>query len=793
MKFNLIFTLTLCFLFSAEIFAQTPLTSTVTVTEPTCVGNDGIITVNASGGVGPYTYSLDGAPVVNSNVFTNLPAGGYSIEVFDQVTCLTCAFVVQATLNYIPVSITSLTISPTCKDYLGGSVNVIAANGNHLYDYSLDGGVSWYTSTPIQALDSGTYTLTVRDGLGCMFDSLITIGYSSIDPILVFTDELCDGTPGAIDVSFPSAGTYSYTVDGGVTTETALTHTFSVAGGAYSFQVTNAAGCLETVPVFVDADSLLGQLTNLVQETCDYSNASFDIVMNNGVAPINYSIDNGVTYQTSGLYANLDDQIYIIKVNDARGCEFIDTIQITNTGGIVLNLSSDTAAICFGSDVEIVSSASAPVLSYLWDNAAGTDSLINVSPTVDTDYQLVITDFSNCTDTASVHIIVNPIPNVTVSTPQINICPYDSVMLTVSGALDYFWNTGETTSTIYVKQPFTGDYIVVSGSSLGCPNLDSTEVLQGGVDASISQDQTICEGESATLIVNATGMGLNYNWNVLPGNNSTQVVNPTATTLYEVVIVDQFGCEDTVTATVNVDAAVSLSITPTPINGCIGDVVNLTATGATDYNWFTSETTDAIVYTLQGNETISVYGETGVCNDEIFVPIVVNTSPTVVLTANTTSINTGDVIEFSNLGSSASYTEWDFDDGQTSIMDDPIHQFNTPGGYEVVLTGHIGQCETSDTLLVWVGSVGISEADEFMMNVYPNPTKGIINLDLQINEAKDVVIEIYNIIGTQIERFKVSDVSEYHFTSDLSTFKKGVYIISITIDGKRYTKKLILE
>jgi hypothetical protein len=61
-----------------------PIFFTLSKTNTTCPnGNDGTVTVNVSGGTSAVQYSLDGGTYVNSNVFTGLTAGTYSVKVKD--------------------------------------------------------------------------------------------------------------------------------------------------------------------------------------------------------------------------------------------------------------------------------------------------------------------------------------------------------------------------------------------------------------------------------------------------------------------------------------------------------------------------------------------------------------------------------------------------------------------------------------------------------------------------------------------------------------------------------------
>jgi hypothetical protein len=62
----------------------TPLRIEVRQGNPTCSNtNDGTITIYANNGTAPYTYSIDGIQYQNSNIFTSLNAGVYTVYVLD--------------------------------------------------------------------------------------------------------------------------------------------------------------------------------------------------------------------------------------------------------------------------------------------------------------------------------------------------------------------------------------------------------------------------------------------------------------------------------------------------------------------------------------------------------------------------------------------------------------------------------------------------------------------------------------------------------------------------------------
>jgi hypothetical protein len=69
--------------------------SVTTTTTPTCIGGaTGTILASASGGMAPYTYSLNGSAYQASNLFTGLAAGSYTVSVKSNTGCIFSTLVV---------------------------------------------------------------------------------------------------------------------------------------------------------------------------------------------------------------------------------------------------------------------------------------------------------------------------------------------------------------------------------------------------------------------------------------------------------------------------------------------------------------------------------------------------------------------------------------------------------------------------------------------------------------------------------------------------------------------------
>lgn len=165
-------------LFSVVLYAQ-PVITNIEVSNINC-GNDGKITVTATG-TGTMGYALI-APSTEtrstqaSNVFDNLPAGNYTVAVYDAVGGSTNPAITYTTIGgtYTNITIGSIVGAtyPTtgkeiyCKE--NGRVSIVIAGGKAPYTYKLTGPkivteVSSATSFNFDELPSGSYTVTVND------------------------------------------------------------------------------------------------------------------------------------------------------------------------------------------------------------------------------------------------------------------------------------------------------------------------------------------------------------------------------------------------------------------------------------------------------------------------------------------------------------------------------------------------------------------------------------------------------------------------------------------------------
>jgi hypothetical protein len=150
----------------------------VTLTQPTdmvvlvnvaadiqVIGGTTSVTITATGGVGPYLYSLDGGVSQTSNTFRSVTGGAHTISVVDQNRCIKIVpFVVntiESSTNPLRLSILSKS-DVSCRGARDGKVEVIASGGRAPYQYSIGGG-SYGINNIFSNLKAGYYRIRVRD------------------------------------------------------------------------------------------------------------------------------------------------------------------------------------------------------------------------------------------------------------------------------------------------------------------------------------------------------------------------------------------------------------------------------------------------------------------------------------------------------------------------------------------------------------------------------------------------------------------------------------------------------
>lgn len=199
-----------------------------------------------------------------------------------------------------------------------------------------------------------------------------------------------------------------------------------------------------------------------------------------------------------------------------------------------------------------------------------------------------------------------------------------------TGPYSYSWSPSGGTNASATGLS-AGTYTVVVTDALGCTTSNTISVTQTGALAVISNNSTICAGQSSTLT--ASG-GTTYSWNT--GATTTSiVVNPTVTTTYTVTVTDTTnGCTGMAMPVVNIT---SPPVAQAPnITVCSGQNSTLSASGGGTYAWNTGDTDASITISPTANTSYTVVVSFGSCSDTTTAMVNVAPSPTVALSPDQT-------------------------------------------------------------------------------------------------------------------------------------------------------------
>lgn len=147
--------------------------------------------------------------------------------------------------------------------------------------------------------------------------------------------------------------------------------------------------------------------------------------------------------------------------------------------------------------------------------------------------------------------------------------------------------------------------------------------------SNITPTQSLCGGDSATIIVNASyGIGTyQYSWDPAAPANDTIRVAPAITTSYTVTVTDACGTTGSITTDVQVTAGNNPGFTITPNPVCVNQAVTLLgggAAGAAAYDWILpgssapggviqNNISPLIDYSLPGSYPVILRYQTGTC------------------------------------------------------------------------------------------------------------------------------------------------------------------------------------
>jgi len=697
-------------------------TFTDVTTPAVCGSTNGSIDITASGGIGPYVFSIDnGTTTQATGTFTGLGTNNYGGFIEDAVGCQFTNNISVANSGS-PFIDSVVVTNPTCAGACDGQLIIYGSGGTAPYEYSLDG----VTFTPLQdtwtGLCDGNQPVWIQDAAGCQnTDAGLVIDPPALSHSVVVTDLLCaaDGTGQLVITGAGGtvATNYTYTVDDLVNPAIVQTNgTFTgLSGATYTVTVTDDNGCTSTSIEVINEPLPLSITFSAFDASCAGLCDGSAIVI-----PAGGTVAAGYTYTWSGgIAGNVPNAAavcpgtYNLTVADDNGCT-IDTLAWDILGPAAVTFTSVvfTDETCNAACDGTITVASATATQYSIDlGPFGGGTVFNglcAGP-----HTITIQDANGCEADTIVNIASPPAVTLTV-TPDTTICIGGAATLTATGGggvggFVYLWDTGETTASISVSPAGTQQYCVGVADANGCPapaQVCVTVTVNPTLQVVALSDQGICPGDVASISALANGGDGNhtYTWDNGLGVGQLQNVSPAVTTTYTVTASD--GCETpdaTASVTITVNPLPTVDFTPDVTEGCSPVTVNFTELGQPagsqcfwdfgDANASVACGTVTNTYTAPGcyDVTLTVISDLG-CTDQITYPslVCVYPYPNAEFTYGpqpTSVLNP--TINFTNASTDATTYSWVFgaDTLGTSTDVNPSFTFpsDVPGTYPVCL------------------------------------------------------------------------------------------------------------
>ena len=525
----------------------------------------------------------------------------------------------------------------------------------------------------------------------------------------------------------------SYTVNGGATqtlnggTTNTLTVPVDVAGTfVYSFTSVQSSDALQCVTaVNTSITVTVNDLPTVEAGEAVQICPNSTVLLNATGSAVNYVWSNGATNGDQILITN--NSIFEVTGTDANGCSASDEFVVTVVTPVQVNAGANQQ-ICIGEQVVLEATMDDQSQgAFTWTNGVVNGQAF--TPTISLVYTVTATDVNGCTTTDEVEVVVNNLPIISAG-PDVSACTGNNITLTGSGANGgtYTWSDGVINGQPFMPSVGTTTYTVTGTDLNGCTGQSTVNVfIQDSPVVSFTAVQNGFCAPVEVVLTNASPIiGQNCTWYV----DGIQPIS---------------GCgPHTIQVTQPGDYSVTL-VMETVENGCVGSITQ--------------------------TNVIRV-DETPVAN---FVY-----SPEQVTEINNT-------VEFTNQSYGAVSYAWNFGNGQTSALTNPVIDYGTEvTTYNVMLTA-VSALGCKDT------TIKVIRVEEELIFFIPNtftPDGGVFNeifvpVFVSGYDPYDYVMYIFNRWGEMV--FETHDVDKGwngKYGVDGPNVPDGTYVWKIEVKTK---------
>jgi gliding motility-associated-like protein len=644
---------------------------------------------------GSYTFSWATNPTLSATNILNPKAITLTNQTyyFTATTNIGCSTTdsTKVIVSNVKNEIVNIKIDTTSCGLGNGRVKVTMNGSTPPYQFSFNGG-AFVTADTFTGLSSGTFSLKIRNGANCVYDTTITIVAGPPAPKLTLNtfNTTCGNNNGKIKATIiGGVAPISFTWSNGVQSVDSI---FNLSPGNYNLTITDSKGCVDTKTASILSSTGVSSNIIATQATCASANGSVNAIITGGVSPYKYIWNTGDTTQN---LSNLNAGTYKVTITDNLGCTRVDSISISNSVNVSFS-KSITASTCnqANGSISLSNIVGTSPFNFLWSNGANTQNVSNLLPGT---YFVTVTDSKLCSRKDTI-IISSSVPAVYSLNVVNSKCTQSNgaiqiVGLTGATPFSFLWSNGATTQNI--SNVMAASYSVSVTDANGCVYEKNT-VVQNSSNPSLKLSKTdaTCGNSNGSVIANVTNSvgTIIYNWNTGSGAN---VISNLSSGTYKVTIIDSLGCTKSDSIILNSNPAINISYSknqPTCglSNGSL--IVNITSgTAPFSFTWNNLDTNRSRTNLSQGTYIV-FYRDSFNCNKKDTFVLSPSSKPVTTGTINQAKCSslTGGVSTTVAGGKSPYKYSWSNSDTTSSIAN------ILPGIFFLTVTDSLG-CQDIDT------------------------------------------------------------------------------------------------
>jgi PKD repeat protein len=558
-----------------------PQISVIPSTSTICAGNTVLLVANGATNYSWVPGGVNGS--IGDSIFVNPSVTTTYIITGNSATCNDTAHVI-VNVNPNP----TINIIPTAPTICVGDSIALNATGAINYNWSPNTNLNINTGATVIAnpLINTTYNVIGTDANGCSGNTNVSVAVIAYPIVDAGPDQTFCNTNSTINIVpiNPLGGTWS---GNGILPNGDFNP--SVAGnGSWSliYSYTNANGCS-------NSDTIIATVSSA---TSINAGNGFTICASATIFPLNSATPTGGNWSGAGIIGtNFDPSTANIGLNiltytvGTGTCAITDTIHVIVLPNPTINFLPSNPVICFGDTVIINLNGAA---SYSWLpstnlNVISTSSY-EVFPNTTTNYLVSGTSVDGCVSTTNINVVVN-LPSAVDAGLDLQFCDInDTIILVPNFPLNGTWTGSGLVNANGFNPSLVGSgqwSLVYTASDLnGCVNSDTIVAsVTSLVNANAGNNITICANANP---LNLSGLPSGGSWS---GNGiNAGFFDPSLVSIGNYTAVYSLGsgfCLSTDTMLIQVVQTPTITINSNLPNICLGDSINLTATGALNYLW----------------------------------------------------------------------------------------------------------------------------------------------------------------------------------------------------------------